>query len=67
MREWPAIAPAAFTLTAAQQASVEDFKKVDGIGYTGLSWLAIGPGIALLLLAGGALWVERRREPQPAA
>ena len=66
LREWPAIAPAAFELTAGQQASVEDFKEVDGIGYGGLAWIAIGPGIVLLLLAGATLWTERRVRQQPA-
>lgn len=65
LREWPAIAPAAYSLTLAQQATVEDFKEVDGIGYSGLPWLAIGPGIALSLLAGARLWADRRRQRVP--
>jgi hypothetical protein len=63
LREWPGIAANAFALTAAQAASYRDFKKVDGIGYGGMEWIAIGPGIVLLLLAGGALWTDRRALP----
>jgi hypothetical protein len=65
LREWPAVAPAAYALTFAQQAVVEDFKTIDEIGYSGLPWLAIGPGIALTLLAGAALWADRGRRPVP--
>src|SRR5205807_10637742 len=61
--EWPSIAATAYGLTEAQQASVADFKKIDGIGYSGLEWIAIGPGIALLLLAGAALLTGRRAPP----
>ncbi len=60
LREWPSLAATAYSLTQLQQLSVDDFKKVDGIGYSGLEWVAIGPGIALLLLGGAALLVRRR-------
>jgi hypothetical protein len=60
IREWPSIAPAAYTLTGVQAAGGQDFKKVDGIGYTGLYWLALGPGIALALLAAIALRVGKQ-------
>jgi hypothetical protein len=59
LREYPGIAATAYQLTATQQASVAPFKKVDGIGYSGLPWLAIGPGILLLVLAGGTLLATR--------
>jgi hypothetical protein len=55
LREYPGIAAAAYQLTAVQQAAVSPFKEVDGIGYSKLPWLAIGPGILLVLLAGAAL------------
>jgi hypothetical protein len=61
LREYPGIAAAAYQLTAVQQAAVGPFKKVDGIGYSGLPWLAIGPGILLMVLAGGALLADRSK------
>jgi hypothetical protein len=67
LREWPSIAATAYGLTQAQQSSVADFKRVDGIGYSGLEWVAIGPGIALLLLGGVALLAERRSRLTTAA
>jgi hypothetical protein len=62
LREWPAVAPAAYGLIAIQAASIDDFKKVDGIGYSGLYWLGLGPGIALLLLAAAGLLADRRTQ-----
>lgn len=66
LREWPAVAPAAYGLIASQAASINDFKKVDGIGYSGLAWLTLGPGIVLLLLAGAGVGLKRRHTPRQA-
>ena len=65
IREWPSIAPATYTLTSVQASSGPDFKEVDGIGYSGLYWLAPGPGIALALLAGIALRVGNNNQGAP--
>lgn len=67
LREWPSIAATAYDLTVLQQNSVDDFKEIDDIGYSGLEWIAIGPGIGLLLLGAGALLAARRESPTPAA
>jgi hypothetical protein len=52
----------AFSIAAAQQASVKDFAKADKIPFRALPWVLIGPGIVLMLAAGTAL----ARRPQTA-
>jgi hypothetical protein len=49
LREWPRIRPGAEALVRRQVASVPDARTLNGLGFSGLPWLMIGPGIALLL------------------
>jgi hypothetical protein len=52
LQAWPRIRPGAEDLVRRQVASVPDARTLNGIGFRGLPWLMIGPGIALLLGAG---------------
>jgi hypothetical protein len=65
LNRWDAIAagPTGAELAAKQQAAVDDFAQADETPVLELPWLVIGPGIVLLVLAGGALLVGRVRSP----
>ena len=67
LAEWPSIKPGAVGLVKLQVASVHDAGVLNGLSFTALPWMIIGPGIALLLTAGAALVVTSRKIAAPAA
>lgn len=52
LHAWPRIKPGAEDLVRRRVASVADARTLNGLGFGGLPWLMIGPGIVLLLGAG---------------
>ena len=64
LQAWPRIRPGAEELVRRQVASVADARTLDGMGFSGLPWLMIGPGIALLLGAGLVAGAKYSRRSQ---
>ena len=60
---WSSIRPGAVELVRRQLASVNDAAEMNGLDFTPLPWLIMGPGIALLLTSTLLLTIRSRPEP----